>query len=64
MNLIEIYIEARGHRYSNDTMTSYLTDLKQFLEFMGNLLEKEEDKDKVISLLKTHIKNVIDKRKV
>lgn len=45
MNLIEIYIEARGHRYSNDTMTSYLTDLKQFLEFMGNLLEKEDDKE-------------------
>lgn len=45
MNLIEIYIEARGHRYSNDTMTSYLTDLRQFLEFMGDLLGKEDDKE-------------------
>lgn len=39
-----------------NSVSSYLVDMKGF--------EKEEDKDKVISLLKTHIKNVIDKRKV
>lgn len=39
MNLIETFIEARGHRYSNDTMKSYLTDLKQFLDFMRTTLD-------------------------
>ena len=43
INLIETYIEANGHGYSNDTITSYLTDIRQFLDFGKDLMGVSDD---------------------
>lgn len=54
INLIETYIEANGHGYSNDTITSYLTDIRQFLDFIKESTGTSDDVEAIQQLQYLH----------
>ena len=48
MNLIDRFLRAKAHKYTEDTMTSYRTDLEQFFDF----LEKRHNETNQNALIK------------
>lgn len=42
MNLIEQFLRAKAHRYTEDTITSYTTDLGQFFDFLSERHKMED----------------------